>query len=164
LDDVMHELSTSDREAVLMRYFERRPLAEIGKRLGLTENTARMRVERALDKLREGLARRGVTSTLSALTLLLGERAVGAAPAGLAGRVGRTATAAGASGGLALFLWKLLTPASLKWAVAGTAFVAVAIWLASSQHPAANARALDQPKPAEPSPTVAAQDTTTSHQ
>src|SRR5262245_51110040 len=50
LDEVMHELKNDDREAVLMRYFEERPLAEIGARFGLSDNAARMRVERSLDK------------------------------------------------------------------------------------------------------------------
>ena len=67
LDEAMHDLSADDREAVLLRFFEQRSLAEIGTRLGLTEDTARKRVARALDKLRAGLARRGITSTVAAL-------------------------------------------------------------------------------------------------
>src|SRR5579859_4119477 len=61
LEEVMHELKPADREAILLRHFENRPLVEVGAKLGLTENTARMRVERALDKLRARLARRGVS-------------------------------------------------------------------------------------------------------
>jgi len=63
LDDVMHDLNERDREAVLLRFFEGRPFAQVGARLGLSENAARMRVERALDKLHALLARRGITST-----------------------------------------------------------------------------------------------------
>ncbi|MGO9537996.1 MAG: RNA polymerase sigma factor, partial [Limisphaerales bacterium] len=44
LDDAMHELKHSDREAILLRYFENRQFAEVGVRLGLNENAARMRV------------------------------------------------------------------------------------------------------------------------
>ena len=97
LDDVMHELSAADREAVLLRFFERRPLAEIGTRLGLSENAARMRVDRALDKLRAALAKRGVTSTATALAAVLADEAVSAAPVGLAATVSHTAFAAGAA-------------------------------------------------------------------
>jgi RNA polymerase sigma factor (sigma-70 family) len=133
LDDVMHELSGADREAVLMRYFERRPLAEVGTRLGLSENAARMRVERALDKLREALARRGVTSTLSVLAVVISARAVSAAPLALVGQVAHTALAAGATGGLVLGWLKLGT---LKWAgVCGLALVAG--WLAWPRSPEA---------------------------
>jgi len=98
LDDVMHELNASDREAVLMRYFERQPLAKVGARLGLSENTARMRVERALDKLRAALAKRGVTSTVAALAGVLSERAVCVAPLELAGDVSYAALSAAAAG------------------------------------------------------------------
>ena len=107
LDEVMHELSRADREAVLMRFFEGRGLGEIGVRLGVTENAARMRVDRALGKLREALARRGITSTSAALGAALAERAVAAAPAGLAARVTHVSFEAGA--GLAALLPTLLT-------------------------------------------------------
>src|SRR5215470_8096070 len=56
-DSVMHELKEQDREALLLRFFERRSLADVGSTLGLSENAARMRIERALDRLREGLTR-----------------------------------------------------------------------------------------------------------
>jgi RNA polymerase sigma factor (sigma-70 family) len=84
LDDAMNELSGSDREAVLLRFFSNRPFVEIGRRLGLNENAARMRVDRALDKLHAQLARRGITSTAAALTVALSANAVLAAPAGVA--------------------------------------------------------------------------------
>src|SRR5437762_7752980 len=60
LDAAMLELNETDREAVLLRYFDNRPHAEIAGRLGLSENAARMRVDRALEKLRTLLARRGL--------------------------------------------------------------------------------------------------------
>src|SRR5690348_12483886 len=60
LDDVMHELSEEDRTAVVLRFFEGRSLKEIGTALGLTENAARMRVERSIERLRGCLSQRGV--------------------------------------------------------------------------------------------------------
>ena len=91
LDNAMHALSDGDRNAVLLRFFENRPLAEVGARLGLSEDAARMRVRRALEKLRDLLGRRGVSSTTAALAALLAEQTVGAAPAGLAASVAGTA-------------------------------------------------------------------------
>src|SRR6185369_14902396 len=82
LDAAMLELNETDREAVLLRYFDNRPHAEIASRLGLSENAARMRVDRALEKLRTLLARRGV-STTAALSAVILANAVQAAPAGL---------------------------------------------------------------------------------
>jgi RNA polymerase sigma factor (sigma-70 family) len=86
-DSVMLELKDSDREALLLRFFERRSLAEVGTKLGLHENAARMRVERALERLRDRLARRGVTSTAAALAILLTHQPVIAAPTGLAASI-----------------------------------------------------------------------------
>jgi DNA-binding CsgD family transcriptional regulator len=83
LDRVMHKLKASDREVILMRFFENRPLAEIGRVLGLSEDTARKRVDRALGKLRLILVRQGFNEAV-ALGTLLSAHAAPAAPAGLA--------------------------------------------------------------------------------
>src|SRR5262245_37218944 len=98
LDDAMHELSETDRSAVVLRFFEERSLKEVGLALGLNENAARMRVERALEKLRTVLAKRGVTSTASTLTAALAAGAVMSAPAGLAATVSSAALASAAVG------------------------------------------------------------------
>jgi RNA polymerase sigma factor (sigma-70 family) len=97
LDTVMLELKDGDREALLLRFFERRSLAEVGTKLGLSQNAARMRVERALERLRGRLTRRGVTSSGAALGLMLMFQAVGAAPAGLSGYISACSTVATAS-------------------------------------------------------------------
>jgi RNA polymerase sigma factor (sigma-70 family) len=126
LDEAMHDLKAADREAVLLRFFERLPLATMGVRLGVNENTARMRVDRALDKLRGALAKRGVTSTAGALSVVLVGRAVGAVPTSLAGNVStRARAAAGGIPALPALLARLLISANLKL-VAGVA-VAIAV-------------------------------------
>jgi RNA polymerase sigma factor (sigma-70 family) len=109
LDAAMDDLGEKDREAVLLRFFEGRSFAEVGVRLAVSENTARMRVERALGKLQVRLARRGVTSTAVALggVLVTQAGAAGTAvPLGLAGSVTQAAlagaTAVGGSAALGL--------------------------------------------------------------
>lgn len=88
IDEVLLELNESDREAVLLRFFENQPFAVIAARLRLTENTAHKRVERALETLRGRLGRRGVTSTAAALAAALASQAAAAVPpAGLAASV-----------------------------------------------------------------------------
>jgi RNA polymerase sigma factor (sigma-70 family) len=87
LDEAMHALREHDREAVLLRFFSGHAFAAIGTQLGISEEAARKRVNRALDELRAALARQGVTSTASALALLLAERGAVAAPAGMAATV-----------------------------------------------------------------------------
>ena len=134
LDDAMDDLSPSDREVVLWRYFEQCPFASIALRLGLKENAARMRVERALDKLRAGLARRGITSSAIALAAALAAHAMEEPPPGLAGRVVRGSVAAGAAGGLA---WWLVS-AKAKLAVTAVGVLTVAgIVLSSRPNPSA---------------------------
>lgn len=96
LDSVMDELAEGDRDAVLLRYFENRPYAEIGAALRLSEDAARLRVDRTLEKLRVLLARRGITSTAAALGGLLAAQSAVAAPAGLATTVAGSALAGAA--------------------------------------------------------------------
>ena len=71
LDIAINELGENERDAVVLRFFEARRFADIGATLLVTEDAARMRVERALEKLRTALARRGVTSTSTALAAVL---------------------------------------------------------------------------------------------
>jgi RNA polymerase sigma factor (sigma-70 family) len=104
LDEVMDELPDAYRTAVLLRFFDRRPFAEVGAALQLSEDAARMRVERALEKLRALLSRRGVTSTSGALAAAFAHQAVMAAPAGLATSVvgaALTSTGSVAASGIA---------------------------------------------------------------
>ena len=98
LDGAMDALGDRDREAVLLRFFEGRSFANIGAALRLTEDAARMRVERALDKLHARLARRGVTSTTAALALALAHQTGVAAPATFASSVISAALAGAAMG------------------------------------------------------------------
>src|SRR5947208_600858 len=115
LDDVMHELNEGDRTAVVLRFFEGRSLKEVGQALGLTENAARMRVERSLEKLRVFLSRRGVKSTASTLAGLLATGAVMTAPSTLASSVATSALTATASGAVTAFtVAKLLSIAKTK--------------------------------------------------
>jgi RNA polymerase sigma factor (sigma-70 family) len=96
LDDAIGELNERDRETVLLRFFAGLRLTELGAKLGLSENSARMRVERALERLEQSLARRGVTSTAGALAIALANQAA-AVPVGLAQSVTSAALAAPAS-------------------------------------------------------------------
>lgn len=99
LDAALDELPATDREAVLLRFFNERAYAEIGAVLRLTENAARMRVDRALERLQTVLARRGITSTAAALSAFLAAEAGAAVPAGLPALVTSTVLAgAGACG------------------------------------------------------------------
>ena len=130
LDDAMHELREADRTAVVLRFFEDRSLKQVGAALGLNENAARMCVDRALDKLRKLLVRRGVTSTASSLAAALAAGAVIAAPAGLAAGLASTANAAvtAASVSTSATLLNIMTTTQVKAGLAGVLLVtAVAV-------------------------------------
>lgn len=107
IDDALGEIDERDRDVILLRFFDGRPFADIGSRLRLTENAARMRVERALERLGAALAKRGITSTSAALGVALGQQIGAATPAGLAATVTGTAlsqASAAAGGWLAGFV------------------------------------------------------------
>jgi len=129
LDEAMDQLKERDRELMLLRYFNGLTFAEVGARLNLAENTARMRTGRALDRLRRHLDQRGVTSTSAALGLLLANQTLAAAPAGLAATVAAAALAtapAGATAGIIAFFFmsKLTLPVlSAALAAATTALL-----------------------------------------
>jgi RNA polymerase sigma factor (sigma-70 family) len=111
LDEMMHELKKTDREAILLRYFENRQFAEVGAKLGLNENAARMRVERALEKLRAIFAKRGIT-TATALASVISANAVQIAPVGL---VTTLTTASITTAGTGTFtLLKIMTATKIK--------------------------------------------------
>jgi hypothetical protein len=124
LDDALGELSERERDAVLLRYFEAQPFAQIGETLRITEDAARMRVQRALEKLRAVLARRGVTSTSAALGVALANQAAFAAPAGLAAAVSSTAIAGTAASGVATAFGIFLAMTKVKIGIVATVIVA----------------------------------------
>jgi RNA polymerase sigma factor (sigma-70 family) len=110
LDEALGALRPGDRDAVFLRFFEGRDYPEIGARLSLSPNVTRLRVERALEKMRAVLARRGVGSTTTALAAVLTTQAAVIAPAGLGTAVTGTALATATSGGLAsLFVFMSMT-------------------------------------------------------
>jgi RNA polymerase sigma factor (sigma-70 family) len=84
LDDAMSALDETDRAAVLLRYFENKSLREVGATLGTSDDAAQKRVSRAVERLREFFAKRGVTVGTSGLVVVISANAIHAAPVGLA--------------------------------------------------------------------------------
>lgn len=141
LDDTLHELGEKDRTAIVLRFFENLSLQEVGRQLGLNENAARMRVERALRKLRDRLASKGITSSSSALAAAILLGAIVIPPSGLAAGIASSAIGLGAASANAAASLRILKSAlaAKKLVLIGTASVVVlatmfsiALWL----HPA----------------------------
>ena len=80
LDQALAALGDTDRLAVLLRFFESKQMAEVGATLGVSEAAAKMRVGRAIEKLRIFFVRRGVTCSATGLFLLFDRHAGTAAP------------------------------------------------------------------------------------
>ena len=62
LDIALAALGEADRDALMLRYFERKSAREMGPILGITEEAAQKRVNRAAERLRAFFAARGVTA------------------------------------------------------------------------------------------------------
>lgn len=128
LDDVLHELGEADRTAVLLRYFRGAPFAELAAALQVNEGAARMRVDRALERMSRLLARRGISSTASALGAALAAQPVMAAPAALAASIigaGLAGAAAGTGALATLFAMSKLKLALVTVLVCGGLATAV---------------------------------------
>jgi RNA polymerase sigma factor (sigma-70 family) len=58
LDETMSSLKEKDRAALLLRFFQSKPIAEVAAGLGVSESAAKMRIGRAIGKLRDRLSKR----------------------------------------------------------------------------------------------------------
>ncbi|HEV2392627.1 MAG TPA: sigma-70 family RNA polymerase sigma factor [Verrucomicrobiae bacterium] len=95
LDTAMSELNETDFDALVLRFLKNQDLRSVGSALGVSDDTAQKRVARALEKLREHLARHGINTTAAALSTVISANAVQAAPPGLAASISTAAVLAG---------------------------------------------------------------------
>jgi RNA polymerase sigma factor (sigma-70 family) len=115
LDEAITKLGNQDRTAIVLRYFEQRDFRSVGAALGSTPEAARVRVNRALQKLHELLKRRGVALSAAALATALGSGVVTAAPSGLAVTISSAALGgAAAATGFTFTLVKLMATTQMK--------------------------------------------------
>jgi uncharacterized protein (TIGR03435 family) len=97
LDAALDRLGERDRNAIVLRYFENKNLREVGLALGASEDATKMRVNRALEKLREFFTKRGVSSTTAIIAGAVSANSIHAAPLGLAKTISAVAVAKGAA-------------------------------------------------------------------
>jgi RNA polymerase sigma factor (sigma-70 family) len=95
LDTALGELADTDRDAVLLRYFERKSATEMAQILGVSDEAAQKRVSRAVERLREYFAKRGITIGAGGLVAVVSANAVQAAPAALALTISTAAALSG---------------------------------------------------------------------
>lgn len=139
LDEAITQLGAEDRAAILLRFFEQSDFRAIGTAMGSSEDAARMRVNRALEKLHLILKQRGATLSVAALGGILASEAVSAAPIGLAAGIASAALAGVPAGGAALATTiKLVSMTKLQMGAIGI-FLAAAIAVPAVMKHQANA-------------------------
>ena len=121
LEDAMKCLGEADRDALVLRFFQRRDFRAVGATLGISEDAAQKRVTRALEKLRDLLGARGVGLTAVTLGTVLIAESVTAAPLGLAATVTTMALAGAATAGAGATwsLIKFMSVAKVQWGIVG---------------------------------------------
>jgi len=102
LDEALNELEDTERQVILLRFFEQKTMADLARILDVSEDAAKMRVSRTVGRLRTRLSGLGATCGATLLGTLLYERSVEAAPSGLAATLAaiRIEAPAGLAGGL----------------------------------------------------------------
>jgi len=132
LDDLIVRLDRVDREAIVLRFYEKRSFAEIGASLQLTEDTARKRVERSLGKLRSTLTKAGFASSAAALSESLAGEVAFPPPGGLAVKVASTAISefatAAVGTSLVMLLLKAVQPMKVALACVGLGVGTLLTW------------------------------------
>ncbi len=127
LDTAMEKLGQKDHDALVLRFFENRNFKEVGAALGASEDAAKMRVSRALEKLRKFFGKRGISSTTAIIAGTISANSVQAAPVALAKSVTAVAVAKGAAASASTLT---LIKGALKimaWTKAKTAIVVVTV-------------------------------------
>ena len=127
LDTALGELEESDRDALLLRYFERKSAREMAKILNTSETAAQKRVSRAVERLREFFSKRGIAIGASGLVVVISTNAVQSAPLTLAGTISTATTLAGTTIHIstALVTKAIAMTAMQKFAVVATATVLI---------------------------------------
>jgi RNA polymerase sigma factor (sigma-70 family) len=125
LDEAVRQLGRGDRAAIMLRFFEQRDFRGVGEALGTSEDAARMRVTRALEKLHAILRHRGVGLSAAALGTAMATEVVTAAPAGLVEILTANSLASAAANvGSTSALLKLVTMTKFQTGLIGALLVA----------------------------------------
>jgi RNA polymerase sigma factor (sigma-70 family) len=115
LDEAVAQLNEADRNAVVLRYYQQKPLEDVGRALGVNADAAQKRVSRALEKLRSYFSRRGVNSTTTAIAGAMAAHSILPAPAALANTVIAAAMTKGAAASTSILTLVKGTMNMMNW-------------------------------------------------
>ena len=131
LEQGVAQLRQADQDAVLLRFFAGKSLREVGQALGISDDAAQKRVNRALEKMRDYFGRQGVTVSVALIAPAIAAHAVHTAPAGLAGTLVAASLTGGPAGGIGalttLNVLKAMAVAKLKSTAAGVLGAAILV-------------------------------------
>jgi Sigma-70, region 4 len=102
LDDALSQLTDGDRTALVLRFVQGKPMRELGEALGASEAAAKMRVGRAIGRIRRYLQKRGMACSTASLGAALAALSADAAPTGLAANILAPALASSSAKALAV--------------------------------------------------------------
>ncbi len=123
LEEAMSCLGQKERDALVMRFFENCTVREVAVALGLREDAAQKRVNRATEKLRGYFVRRGIQVSTATLLASIGTHAVHAAPVDLANTISAVTIAKGAAASTSTLTLVKGTLKLMAWTKAKTAMV-----------------------------------------
>ena len=123
LEDAMARLGTRDRDAIVLRFFENKNLREVGAAIGGSEEAAKVRVSRALEKLRKIFANHGVKSTTAVISGAIAVHSVNTAPSALVKTISTVAISKGATAGASTLALVKGVLKVMAWTKAKTAIV-----------------------------------------
>ena len=161
LDRALAQLSVMDRDVLVLRYLDQQPVEAVAAAIGVTHETVKKRLQRALAKLRRILTRRGMTLSVGALAGVLAVPVVHSPPAALAAAI-PAATFAGASapasfsiakGAMQMMTWAKMQMAAIPATAAlliAMAFFAPWLFAQAVAKPVASATAAAATTPASP--------------
>jgi RNA polymerase sigma factor (sigma-70 family) len=124
LDAGLAELTPDYRDAILLRYFDRKSAEEMARMLGISNDAAQKRVSRAVEHLKHLLAKRGITVGATGVLGAITANAVQAAPCTLAVAISHSLTIAGESIATTSIPTKALAMTTLQKAVITATIVA----------------------------------------
>jgi RNA polymerase sigma factor (sigma-70 family) len=127
LDEGLMSLRETERQALILRFFENRTHREIGSLLGTGEDAARKRVDKALHQLTAFFRRQGYALPTTAITVAALEAGAVVAPVGLAAAAAQLALAGGSGvslGGIGLLFAKFMALTKTQTAALSLALAA----------------------------------------
>jgi RNA polymerase sigma factor (sigma-70 family) len=124
LDDTMEQLGRKDHDALVLRFFDGRNFKEIGTALGASEDAAKIRVNRALEKLRKFFTKRGVSSTTVITAGVISANSIQAAPVALAKSVTAVTIVTGSIAGASTLTLVKGTMKTMTWLKSKLAIIA----------------------------------------